>query len=139
MGLSLVAWMVIFTYVVWLAALHAMGCGPDGDEMHKLLLGLAPVATAFAFALRVTRVFPDIHRILSWLGAPVVLLLPFCVRNTWRVAAAANVEGAAICGGASAAAWEQVWAPAQILAMLLIATQLVAAWRSSRTAGAAPG
>ena len=41
---ALVAWMVIYAYVIWLAALHAIGCGPDGDEIFRLLLGMAPLA-----------------------------------------------------------------------------------------------
>ena len=124
--------MVIYTYVVWLAALHAMGCGPDGNEMHQLLLGLAPAAVAFTFVLRVTREFPDIQRMLSWLGTPLVLLLPFCVRNVWHAVERANLRGVAICGGETPAFWEKIWAPVQFIALLVIAAQVVIAWRSSR-------
>ena len=55
LGSALVAWMLLFTHFLWLAALHAMGCGPDGAEMHKLLLGLilARVCLASACALGV--------------------------------------------------------------------------------------
>ena len=41
--------MMLYAHIVWLAALQVMGCGPDGDEMHRLLLGLAPVTVGFAF------------------------------------------------------------------------------------------
>jgi ABC-type molybdate transport system permease subunit len=70
LGVALVAWMMLYAHVVWLAALHAMGCGPDGDELHRLLLGLAPLTCGFALLLHMTRPFADIHRILRWLGAP---------------------------------------------------------------------
>ena len=74
LGSSLVAWMMVFTYLVWMAALHAMGCGPDGDEMHRVLLGIGPLALAMALALRSTRPFPDIHRMLCRLAWPAALL-----------------------------------------------------------------
>jgi hypothetical protein len=44
--------MVLYAYFLWLAALAAMGCGPDGDEMHRLMLGLTPFACGFALTLR---------------------------------------------------------------------------------------
>jgi hypothetical protein len=81
LGSSLVGWMLVYTYTVWLAALHVMGCGPDGDGMHRLLFGLAPFAVVMALPLRLTRPFPDIQRMLSWLGVPIILLLPFVLRN----------------------------------------------------------
>ena len=132
LGCSLVGWMLVFTFVVWLAALHAMGCGPDGDEMHKLLLGFAPVAGGCAFMLRMTRPFPDIHRMLSWLGAPLLLLLPFVLRNIWSVFSRSSIEGLAICTDASPATWQQIWAPVQLIAILLIALLVLAVWRHAR-------
>ena len=47
MGTALVAWMMLLTHFVWLAVLHVIGCGPDGDEMHRLLFGLAPFTILF--------------------------------------------------------------------------------------------
>ena len=68
LGCSLVGWMLLYTYIVWLAALHAMGCGPDGDAMHRLLLGLAPFTAAMSLLLRLTRPMPEIHRIVARLA-----------------------------------------------------------------------
>jgi hypothetical protein len=132
LGCALVGWMLIFTYAVWLAALHAMGCGPDGDEMHALLLGLAPVAAGCAFMLRMTRPFPDIHRMLGWLGVPLLLLLPFVLRNTWAVFSRTSIEGTAICSDTDPATWQIAWAPAQLITVLLIALLVIAVWRHAR-------
>jgi hypothetical protein len=41
LGCALVAWMVLYAHFIWLAALGGIGCGPDGDELHKVLLALA--------------------------------------------------------------------------------------------------
>ena len=132
LGCSLVGWMLVFMYAVWLGALHAMGCGPDGDEMHKLLLGIAPVAAGGAFMLRMTRPFPDIHRMLSWLGVPLLLLLPFILQNIWAVFSSTSIEGTAICSDSSPPMWQLIWAPAQMITTLLIAMLVVAVWRNGR-------
>lgn len=139
LGCAMVAWMMIYTYVLWLAALHAMGCGPDGDHMHQLLLGLAPAAAAFAFVLRVSRPFPDIHRMLSWLGAPLVLLLYFCLRNTWRVFDRVTLNGAAICGDGAPADWQSAWAPVQLAALTIIAVLAARAWIHARRPASSSG
>ena len=134
--------MVTFAYVVWLAALHAMACGPDGDEIYKLLLGMAPAVAAIALLLRVTRPFQEIHVMLSWLAVPLVLLLPFVLRNIWDVFAKVNLGGEAICSAAEPATWQQIWAPAQFLAMLAIIIIVISVWRDARrpaeTAGPPP-
>ena len=124
--------MVTFAYVVWLAALHAMACGPDGDEIHRLLLGMAPAAGAIALLLRVTRPFREIHAMLSWLAVPLALLLLFGLRNTWNVFAKVNLGGESICSAADPATWQQLWAPAQILAMLVIIIIVISVWRDAR-------
>ena len=132
LGCSLVAWMVTYTWVVWLAALPAMGCGPDGDEMHLLLLGLAPLACAMALMLRLTRPFEDIHRMLRWLALPVALLLVPAVRNVWGILRQSTLDGLAICEAGPAAAWQSAWAPVQFAAMLVIVAILLWSFREVR-------
>ncbi|MDH3339114.1 MAG: hypothetical protein OER22_12375 [Gammaproteobacteria bacterium] len=130
LGCSLVAWMVLYAHFLWLAALYAMGCGPDGDEMHRLLLGLAPFTCGFAFLLRVTRPFAEIHSILRWLGAPLLLLLPFAVRSVWHVFQAVNINSSAICTSDAPTTWQSLWAPVQLITALLVAYMVVRVWRS---------
>ena len=43
LGVSLVSWIVLYAYLLWLAVAGKVGCGPDGDEVFRLLLGLAPL------------------------------------------------------------------------------------------------
>ena len=138
LGCALVAWMMVFAYVVWLAALHAMACGPDGDEIHRLLLGMAPAAALMALLLRVTHPFEDIHRMLSWLAVPLALLLLFGVNNVWQVFEKSNLNNEAICSAAEATTWQQIWAPAQFLALLVISVVVIALWRSARQVDAKP-
>ena len=130
LGASLVAWMMLYTHFLWLAALYAIGCGPDGDEMHRLLLGLAPFTCAFALLLRVTRPFAEIHGILRWLGAPLLLLLPFAVRSTWQVFESVSIESSAICASGAPAAWQQLWAPVQLITLSFVSYMVVRVWRS---------
>jgi hypothetical protein len=130
LGTSLVAWMMLYAHFLWLAALYAMGCGPDGDEMHRLLLGLAPFTCGFALLLRVTRPFADIHSILRWFGVPLLLLMPFAIRSVWQVFQSVNVEGSAICAADAPATWQSLWAPVQLITLLLVTYMVIKVWRS---------
>lgn len=121
LGSALVAWMVLYAYFLWLAALSSMGCGADGDEMHRLLLGMAPVAVGFAFLPGVTRPMPDVHSILRWLAVPLLLSSPLAFMSIWKTFVRANVEALSICSNEAAVLWERVWAPAQLLSIVLIA------------------
>ena len=132
LGCSLVGWMLVYTYAVWMAALHVMGCGPDGDQMHRLLLGVMPLAVIMASMLRLMRPFPEIQRMLSWLAAPLILLLPFVLWNTWGVAQRVNVDGLSICSDAAAPLLHVGWAPLQFLGIGLVAVLIGKEWRFGR-------
>jgi len=131
LGSSLVAWMVLYAHFLWLAALYAMGCDTDGDEMHRLLLGLAPITCGFAFALHLTRPFPDIHRILRWLGVPIIFLLFLALRSVWQVFARVNLESLAICGSGPPSGWQLLWPMTQLVTMLLAAYMIFSVWKSA--------
>ncbi len=122
--------MMLYAHFVWLAAVYVMGCGPDGDEMHRLLLGLAPFTCGFAFLLHVTRCFADIHSMLRWLGVPLLLLVPFAIRSVWQVFQAVNVDASAICSTDAPATWQSLWAPVQLMTLLLVTYMLIKVWRS---------
>lgn len=130
LGTSLVAWMMLYAHILWLAAVYAMGCGPDGDEMHRLLLGLAPFTCGFAFLLRVTRPFADIHSMLRWLGVPLLLLMPFAIRSVWQIIQSVNIESSAICAAGAPSTWQSLWAPTQIITLLLVAYMIIKVWHS---------
>lgn len=132
LGSAFVGWMLIYTYMVWLGALHAMGCGPDGDAMHRLLLGLAPFTVAMALLLRVTRPIPDVHKLLSRLAIPLLLILPFVVKNIWVTFKRSNLDGLAICTNEIPATIDLAWAPVQLIAVALLAALMVGVWRDTR-------
>lgn len=136
LGCALVAWMMLYAHVLWLAALYAIGCGPDGDEMHRLLLGFVPFACGSALLLRVTRPFEEIHSMLRWLGIPLLLLLPFTLRSIWNIFQTVNLNTAAICSHETPSTWQLLWAPLQLITLLLIAYMVMKVWRSvARDAG----
>ena len=130
LGCALVAWMMLYAHVLWLAALYAMGCGPDGDEIHRVLLGLAPLTAGSAFLLHVTRPFAEIHSMLRWLGVPLMLLLPFAVRSLWYLYESVNLDSAAICANGAPDAWQRLWTPIQAITLLVVAYMVVNVWRS---------
>jgi hypothetical protein len=130
LGSALVAWMVLYAHILWLAALYAMGCGPDGDEMHRLLLGLAPFTIGMAVVLRATRPLAEIHSMLRWLSIPLLLLTPFAIRSTWAVFQRVNGETLQICGQGAASSWETLWPAVQLLVLIVVAYMVVKVWRS---------
>jgi len=133
LGTSLVAWMMLFAHFLWLAALYVMECGPDGDEMYRLLLGLAPFTCFFALLIRVTRPFADIHRMLRWLAIPLLILLPFSMRSIWRVVRSVGADSTTMCSSAEPVIWQQIWAPAQVITLLFVIYGVLRVWQESRT------
>jgi len=129
LGCSLVAWMVIYTYCLWLAVLRVTGCGSDGDEFWRLLLGLAPFAAGFAAVLGASRRMPDLHRILRWGFVPLVLLIPLDLIPVWTTFAAVNLAGEGICSASAASQWQLWWAPLQLATLIVIILFTVRAWR----------
>jgi len=132
LGSSLVGWMMLYTYLVWMAALHAMGCGPEGDEMHRVLLGIGPLALILALTLRLTRPFPDIYRLLSRLAWPLALLAPFAIRNVWIAFERTRLGGLSICTGHAPTTFDLIWAPAQFLILCVLGAMLVMLVRDAR-------
>ncbi len=130
LGSALVAWMMMYAYFLWLAAVYVIACGPDGDEIHRLMLGLAPFVWGFAFALQLTRPFADIHRMLRWLGMPLFLLLPFALRSVWEVFQTVNINSSAICAGGPPSTWQSYWVAVQLVTLVLVCFILVKEWRS---------
>ena len=130
LGSALVAWMVLYAHFLWLAVLFRLGCGPDGAEMHKVLLGLAPLAVGFSFALRATRPLEEIHSMLRWLSIPLLLLTPFIVRSIWRAVDTVVVDESALCSNAPPPIWQIAWAPAQIIAVAVVLFMIFRVWRS---------
>ena len=132
MGTALVAWMMLFTHFVWLGVLYVTECGPDGDEMYRLLLGLAPFTVGFAVALRVTGAYPEIHAMLRWLAIPLALLAPFCLRTIFSVVNSVNIQGAAVCTDGEAPLWLQIWAPLQLVTVCIVLYMAVRTWRGEQ-------
>jgi hypothetical protein len=135
LGCALVAWMVLYAHFVWLAALGNIGCGPDGDELHRVLLGLAPVTIGCAFLLRTTRPFEEIHRILRWLALPLAALMFAGAYQVSLISRSVFVTGLGICSTTDAAAWHQIWGPAQLLTVVVSVVMIVRVWRRSAATG----
>ena len=121
LGTALVAWLLLFAHWLWVAALHVIGCGPDGDELHRLLLGMLPLTVGAGYLIRVARPLVEVQSILTWLIAPLALLMLLALRGIWSVAADVQLQGTAICGTGAPTAWEQAWVPLQLAAWLLVA------------------
>ena len=129
LGSALVAWMMLYAHFVWLAALGSMGCGPDGDELHRLLLAFVPVTIACAFLLRVTGPLEEIHRILRWLGLPLAALMLAGSYQVLAVLRSVYASGLGICSTHEPGTWHLLWGPAQLLAIVISAAMIARMWR----------
>ena len=128
-GSSLAGWMIVYAYFIWLAVVRRAGCGADGDEIFRLLLGMAPIAAGASFLLRSTRPFPDIHRLLRWFGMPLLAMLLLTVPVMWNVFANVNLAGNSICADSQVSGWQQIWAPVQMIATAICIWMFVTVWR----------
>ncbi len=131
LGSALVAWMMLYAHFVWLAALRSLGCGPDGDELHRVLLLLVPVTVGFALLLRATRPLDEIHRILRWLGLPLAALMLAGGYQVFVISRSVYVTGLAICSTNDAMAWHQWWGVAQLLAIAVSSAMIIVVWRDT--------
>ena len=131
LGTALVAWMMLYAHFVWLAALRSIGCGPDGDELHRVLLLLVPVTIGFASLLRVTRPLDEIHRILRWLGLPLAALMLAGTYQVLVITRSVYMTGLAICSTSGATGWHQIWGAAQLLAIVVSSVMIVRIWRDA--------
>jgi hypothetical protein len=100
--------------------------------MHVLLLWVAPVACGFALLQRATGALPDVQRVLSWLGVPLLVLLVFVLPNIWRVASRATFARVAVCDDGPAPLWQVAWAPVQLVCLTIIAMILLQSARACR-------
>jgi len=131
LGCALVAWMMLYAHFVWLSALGSIDCGPDGDELHRLLLGFVPATIGFAFMLGLTRPLMEVHRILRWLGLPLAALATAGAYQAVLVMRAVHSTGLGVCSADSAVTWHQIWGPAQLLAIVVSGVMIARVWQTS--------
>ncbi len=131
-GCSLVGWMILITYVVWLAVAGRIACNEDAAELYHLLLFAAPIAMFLALMIRATRVLPEIHRTMRWIGLFPALFLPNAVITIGTAARSVFVSGTGPCGIGLAEGGFPVWPVVQAIALLGIVALVVINWRAAR-------
>ncbi len=127
-GSTLVAWMVIYAHLLWLAILPQAGCA-DGDELWRLLLGFAPFVICFSLLLRAVHVLPGIYGITRYMALPAALLMLLAAKPVFTALTQTTLGSAPLCPDTTMAGWQPYWAPVQVAALLCIAIQAFRAWR----------
>ncbi len=130
LGTALVAWMVVYTHLIWLATLRIIDCGSDGDELWRLLLGFAPIAVGMSLLLTNTRALPTIHVIVRWFALPLLLFVPLAAIPVWNAFTLTTLGGESICRVIPAPWWHGLWAPVQALTLMWIVWATWRAWRA---------
>lgn len=119
LGCSLVGWMVVTAYFLWLAVAGRIGCDGETGELLRLLLFAAPVATALAFLTRATQPMPEVHEMLRWIGIVQILLLPFALATVWDVAGVVYFGRESACATQTFEGPMQFWPVVQIVAVIV--------------------
>lgn len=128
LGCALVAWMVLYAHFIWLAALGLVGCGAEGEQLHRVLLSLVPVAMGCALLLGVTRPLDDVHRILRWLGLPLAVLMLAGAYRVLAISGSVYATGLGICTSGEATTWHVIWGPAQLLVIIVSTLMIGRMW-----------
>jgi hypothetical protein len=132
LGCSIVAWLMVYTHCLWLATLYSVGCGSDGAEFWRLLLGFAPLTIGFTLLLGATRKLDAVHGTLAWLAIPLIVLLPLAARGIWPTLQSATFNDVAICADGDASLWQVLWAPVQIATLAIIGFVAFRVFRGAR-------
>ncbi len=124
LGCALVAWIVLFTYGLWMLILRQLDCSADGDSMWRLMLGFAPLAILFSFLLGSSRPLTSVHELLRWLRYPLLILLALSAVPIAETFMHATINDNPICEPSRR--WHTWWAPAQFLTIAIIGVRV---WR----------
>ena len=120
LGCNLVGWMIIYSHCIWLAVIPQIGCGPEGDEIFRLLLGFSPVAIGAALLLGLAHKLPTVVGYLKWMALPLVLLIPLTVSPVLAALETTTFGSMGFCESIAASGWQRAWAPIQVVTLLII-------------------
>lgn len=131
LGCTMVAWLMIYTHLLWLATLRVVSCNSEGDAMWRLLLGFAPIALGFSLLLTLSRRLPAAHETLRWAAAPLIVLVPLALLAIWPAFIGSTMADQPICNGPMRA-WHNWWAPIQFASICALSFMAYRAWRKQR-------
>lgn len=132
LGASLVGWMVIIAYLLWLAVTQRIDCAATGDGLYTLLLFAGPPAACLSLMTLATKPMTDIQAILRWLGVIPALLLPLALMAVFDVAYSVHVTREPLCGNSTIGFWQLAFAPVVLMSMAVMGWACVGVWRSSK-------
>lgn len=131
-GCSLVGWMILVAYVLWLAVAGHAACDGDPVELYRLLLFAAPIASVLTLMIRLTHPLPEIHQMMRWIGIFPALFVPNATMTIIAAFRAAYVSATGPCGIGSAPTWFGAWPIVQAIALLACLAIVVFNWRPAR-------
>lgn len=135
LGVTLVAYMVLFFHLLLLGLVPQLKCNGDEPAIWVVTFFTAVVAFIFALSLLASRPLKTVVQTLKWGCVPLVLLLPFALLAVLPIFGSTTLGSASICPGISAYSnlvWQQAWAPLQMGLLLIIAVQVARYWYMAR-------
>ena len=131
LGLRLVAYLLLFVHLAFVAAVPSLKCSGDNPDIWQLTFYLAPLTLVFALLLLASRPLKTVVQTLRWGCVPLVVLVPLALIGTLPTFSATTLGGAPICPGVSAYSnlvWQQGWGPVQLGLIAIIAIQATRYW-----------
>ncbi|MEM6708805.1 MAG: hypothetical protein AAF648_08470 [Pseudomonadota bacterium] len=126
LGLSLVAWMVLFAYALWLMVVPQAACRADEVPLSLVLLYALPLVGIMLALLPASRKLPGVHDTLRWLAVPLGLLTLLAVIALVRSLEALTVPP---CSTGSPLL-DRFWVPVHLVTCAVLLVQAVRIFRT---------
>ncbi len=81
LGCHLVGWLIIYSHCIWLAVIPQIACGPEGEELYRLSLGISPLVIGAALLLGLANKLTSVVAYLKWLAVPSGKLCPHSLQT----------------------------------------------------------
>lgn len=135
LGVSFVAWMMIFMHMIMVLVIRLAPCS-DGDvSPWQVSLVTALLALGAAAALPYGNGVKGMAGVFRYFALPLAVLLPWAAWIVWPYVAGTLVAGAEVCAIAtgatsktSAPTWQRAWPAIQLVVLCVLAFSGWRAW-----------
>lgn len=136
LGVSFVAWMMIFMHLIMVLVIRLAPCTGGDTGPWQVSLATAGLAIAAAMALPYGNGVQGMASVFRYFALPMALLVPWGIWIIWPYLGGTTFAAYEVCDVATldstvdpAPGWQRLWAPVQLLGLLIIGFASWRAWR----------
>lgn len=134
LGVTFVAWMMIYMHLVLLLSVRAAPCSPTDFTAWKVSLFTGLLALGAAFSVTYAHAVPGMARTFRYFSLPMLILLPWAAWITLPYLSATTLGSLDLCAVTMSSdsstpinGWQRAWAPVQLGVLVALA---VGGWRA---------